>query len=58
LYVDIENVLLLTHILNDFVSVQTGQVFAYGEYDVMYISYDRENNTAVCSFTVYVIRKC
>lgn len=34
-----------------------GEVFAYGEYDVMYIAYDSENNTAVCSFTVYVIRK-
>lgn len=56
LYVDIENVTIDTN-FKWFCFCTTGQVFAYGEYDVMYIAYDRENNTTVCSFTVYVIRK-
>ncbi|CAG2185791.1 Fibropellin-3,Sushi, von Willebrand factor type A, EGF and pentraxin domain-containing protein 1,Fibropellin-1 [Mytilus edulis] len=42
-------------IINVVQTHRSGQVFAYGEYDVMYIAYDTENNTAICSFTVYVI---
>ncbi|XP_052070616.1 uncharacterized protein LOC127709241 isoform X4 [Mytilus californianus] len=42
-------------IINIVQTHRSGQVFAYGEYDIMYIAYDTENNTAICSFTVYVI---
>lgn len=34
-----------------------GQVFAYGEYNVNYVAFDAENNTASCTFKIFVLRK-
>ncbi|KAJ8319256.1 hypothetical protein KUTeg_004347 [Tegillarca granosa] len=32
-----------------------GQVFAYGEYNVNYVAFDAENNTASCTFKIFVL---
>ncbi|XP_014679529.1 PREDICTED: uncharacterized protein LOC106819402 [Priapulus caudatus] len=33
-----------------------GDLFSYGETTVTYVAYDAANNTAICTFTVYVLR--
>ena len=36
---------------------KSGLILAWGDYDITYLATDAEENAAVCSFRVYVLRE-
>ncbi|KAK0398751.1 hypothetical protein QR680_002734 [Steinernema hermaphroditum] len=38
-------------------NLRPGQMFTWGEYTILYVAYDNDNNSAVCTFKIHVSRE-